>query len=279
MTRNPAASGTGLIARLATVHEGRASRWRFLLIALWLAWAVLLFGGFLLDGAEAGATQRIPTWCRMSSSFALVVAAFTWLVATAGQKSQRYALLLALGMTLGFLGDLFNAGLLRFGLSDPTLGGIVAFGLGHVAYIGACVYAARMAMLNSTPARWGSLTAWWLVGVVCWYFVAYQGDKSTDLRWPGLGYTLLLAATTGLATSLALQSSRFLLLAVGAVLFLLSDLVLAYRLFHGDFRLGGDLTWLLYGPAQMMIVYSLATARTAMEHWQLSLATRGPTAA
>ncbi|MGB0384348.1 MAG: lysoplasmalogenase family protein [Ardenticatenaceae bacterium] len=68
-----------------------------------------------------------------------------------------------------------------------------------------------------------------------------------------------LATTTGLATALALQTSAFVWLAIGAALFLFSDLILAAQLFNGlHFRLIGDLVWLTYGPGQMMIVYSLA---------------------
>ena len=46
--------------------------------------------------------------------------------------------------------------------------------------------------------------------------------------------------------------------ALGAALFLLSDLLLAAQLFNGvKFRLIGDVVWMLYGPAQMLIVYSI----------------------
>jgi hypothetical protein len=77
-----------------------------------------------------------------------------------------------------------------------------------------------------------------------------------------LPYALLLASTAGLATGLALQSTYFVPLAIGAALFLLSDLILAGELFSGlQFPLIGDVIWLTYGPGQALIVYASGVAR------------------
>jgi hypothetical protein len=264
MSTNPATSGTGFVERLATVHQGRASAWRFALVVLALAWALLLLGGLLIGSSHDNGTHRIPTWCRLGSSLVLVIAGWTWFAATSASL-KRYALLIALGMMLGFFGDLANADLLPLGLANPVLGGIIAFGLGHIAYIAACLHAGNRANLTSRRTRWVSLALWWTIGVGCWYVVAFRGAQNLDLRWPALPYTLLLSATTGMAFSLALQNARFAILALGAVLFLASDLVLAYQLFYGNFPGGGDAVWLLYGPGQMLIVYSVPGAGRAIE--------------
>jgi hypothetical protein len=64
-----------------------------------------------------------------------------------------------------------------------------------------------------------------------------------------------------MATGLALQQGQFTWLAIGAALFLISDLILAAQLFNDlSFPLIGDVIWLTYGPGQMLIVYSAATA-------------------
>jgi hypothetical protein len=74
-------------------------------------------------------------------------------------------------------------------------------------------------------------------------------------------YALLLAGTAGVATGLALQTPAFIPVAVGAALFLASDLILAGELFNGlSFPLIGDVVWLTYGPAQALIVYGTALA-------------------
>jgi hypothetical protein len=75
---------------------------------------------------------------------------------------------------------------------------------------------------------------------------------------------VLLASTAGLATGLATQDAAFIPLAIGTALFLLSDLILAAQLFNGlHFKMIGDVVWLTYGPAQMLIVYSVASAMLA----------------
>jgi hypothetical protein len=81
-------------------------------------------------------------------------------------------------------------------------------------------------------------------------------EKPSSLHWAALPYALLLAMTAGLACGLALQEGGFIPVALGAVLFLISDLILAARLFnHAYFRWIDDWVWLTYGPAQMLIVY------------------------
>ena len=230
---------------------------RYWLIGLLVLWAVLLFGGFFLGGGE----RRMPAWSRMASSATLVVAAFSWYVFSRTTPAGSYALLIAIGMTFGFVGDLALAGWLPGGRN--VIGGIASFGIGHIFYITAFLRYSSSAGL-SDPRRWIALAVWLLIGLVGWYFVVYRGAGTTGegvtiIHWIALPYALLLATTAGLATGLALADSGFLLLALGAALFLLSDLILAGEMFSGmSFRLIGDVIWLTYGPAQMLIVYSIS---------------------
>ena len=136
-----------------------------------------------------------------------------------------------------------------------------AFGLGHVAYIAAILGYGSAHGLDAAGPRFGAWLAWLLIGAVAWYFVVFRGQKPTALHWAALPYSLLLASTAGFATGLALQDPAFVPLAIGAVLFLISDLILAAQLFAGRrFRLIDDVVWLTYGPGQMLIVYSVGAA-------------------
>ena len=230
----------------------------FFLILL-IAWAALLFGGFIfgdrLGGPQPGREGRMPTWTRMASSLALVVAGWSWGALAKGSDAATFALLIAVGMTLGFLGDIFMAKLLP--VSPQVLWGIGAFGLGHVAYIAAIVGYGNAHGLDAPGARFGVWFAWLLIGALAWYFVVFRGQKPTALHWAALPYSLLLASTAGFATGLALQNPAFAGLAIGAALFLISDLILAAHLFAGrTFRLIDDIVWLTYGPGQMLIIYS-----------------------
>lgn len=229
---------------------------RYWLIALCILWAFFLFGGFIF-GHESE-SHRIPRWARMVSSITLVVAGWSWyLIATADVKT--YALFIAIGMTFGLLGDLILAGLLPGGRN--VLGGIGAFGIGHIFYITAIIRYGNETGLNTPQARWGALLVWLLIAVLGWYIIVFRGQEASLLHWAALPYALLLASTAGFGTGLALQSSLFIGLAFGGGLFLFSDLVLAGEIFSGlKFKYIGDVVWLTYGPGQMLIVYSIGSA-------------------
>jgi len=235
---------------------------------LWLVWAILLAGGLWAGYSSLEAGSFLRQWGRLGSSFTLVWAGWVWLANCRGTTAARYALLIAIGMTLGALGDVFMAGLLQSAvpLPDPALGGIAAFGLGHVAYITACWVARRRCDLKSPAAWWGSVLAWQLVGLVSWYFIVYPTgeEKLLILRWPALVYTLLLACTAGVSMALALQEKRFAILSLGAALFLLSDVVLAWGMFNDPLKYQTLAVWIPYGVGQMMIVYGIVTARGAL---------------
>jgi hypothetical protein len=237
-----------------------SDRQGYWLIALWVIWAVLLFGGFLFGKLNSEGTHRIPRWARMASSFMLVVAAWSWF-AFANIFPRECSLLLAIGMTLGFLGDLFMAQLIP--LKDYVLGGIGSFGLGHIAYIIAFIDFgnARDLFSGNESVRWIVVFVWWLIALIGWYMVVFRGQKHTFLHYAALPYGLLLATTAGLATGLAIHEAAFIPLAIGTALFLISDFTLAAQLFNGlHFKMIGDVVWLTYGPAQMLIVYSVASA-------------------
>jgi uncharacterized membrane protein YhhN len=229
------------------------------LTGLLLAWAALLFGGFVLGQADAERARRMPVWTRLASSVVLVVAGWSWFWITRDRAGNSFALLIAAGMTLGFVGDLFMARLLP--VPQYILGGIGAFGLGHLIYIAAFLRLGNQAGLAAPVPRGLAWIAWLLVGLMGWYLAVYRGQRPTALHWAALPYALLLASTAGLATGLALQASAFVPLAIGGALFLVSDLILAAQLFNGvRFYLIGDVVWLTYGPAQALIVYAVAGA-------------------
>lgn len=254
------AIGPGKTPAPAVRADGRRADF----VILWLVWAGLLAAA-MISGIVQGAAQPWPTALRMGSSVTLVVAAWwafgRWHDRTVG----RYALAIAAGMTLGAIGDFFNAGLLDFvPLADATLGGIVSFGLGHVAYIAGCLAFARRAGLTNRRAMTVAVVGWQLVGLVAWYGVVMLGTERRPLVWPALPYSLLLAGTAGVTAGLAIQASRLFPLALGAGLFLASDLILAFELFRGPFAYDTVCVWLTYGPGQMLIVFSILLAAAVL---------------
>jgi hypothetical protein len=215
-----------------------------------ILWALLLFGGFVFGMQWPDRTRRMPVWTRMASSLTLVAAA--WLFTREPQLAS-YAALIAVGMTFGFIGDLFMARLIP--TRQYVLGGIGAFGIGHIFYV---IGSLQMAAALQLEVRVIAVLIWWLIGVIGWLIAVWIGAKDRGaLHTAALPYALLLSTTTGIASGIALADSRFLPLALGAALFLFSDLLLAARLFRGVFfPLIDDVVWLTYGPGQMLIVFS-----------------------
>jgi hypothetical protein len=229
------------------------------LLGLLLLWAALLLGGFVFGPTADASGQRIPTWARMASSFTLVVAAWSWYLCARPSGVGTFSLLIALGMTLGFIGDLFMAGLLPVG--QPVLAGMASFGCGHLAYLAGFACLANRTGLSAPLPLGAAWLAWVLVGLAGWAWIVFPSPQPAGLRGAALGYVLLLASTAGVATGLALQAPNFWPLAGGAALFFVSDLILAAQLFAGlQFPLMGSAVWLTYGPGQMLIVYSTWSA-------------------
>jgi hypothetical protein len=171
-----------------------------------------------------------------------------------------YGLLIFVGMACGFLGDLFMAGLI---VPKPrnVIFGILSFGAGHICYIAAFLQAARV--LDLALGWTGLLTlAVYLAGaVLLWLAAVRTPAQGTVMNAGTLGYSLLLTAMGATAMAVALQEPAFAWLAIGGLLFIASDLILGSEIMRGThFRSIGDVIWVTYTVAQMLIVYSASVA-------------------
>lgn len=171
-----------------------------------------------------------------------------WLavVAAAGLAYSRGAQLTALGLAFGSLGDVALA-------VDPQallLYGMAAFALGHVVYIAAWL-PDRVPWRDVSTGRRGMLLAAVLLAVAM--LAVLRPFIPGPLFAPVVGYMLLLVAMTGAGLAAKRASP---MLATGAVLFLLSDAVLAVRLFMLPTAQGAWLdlvVWPLYYGGQLLI--------------------------
>lgn len=247
---------------------GASTTSRLIAVVL-VAWAAVLLGGSMVSETVHG--QRMPALrepiilvAHLGSSLLLVAVAWIWFLGFSRSKAAGTAALFAAGMSLGAIGDFFNAGVLQdvIRLPDPVLGGIAAFAVGHLAYISACIQVAGRRNDYSRAKRVGAIAFWQIFSLVGWYFIVFRSTNAAAavLEWPALSYSLLLAGTAGVATALALEDRRLAALGAGAVLFLTSDLILAFRMFQGDFPYASHAVWLTYGPGQMLIVASIGAA-------------------
>lgn len=219
-----------------------------------LAWGGLLFGGLFINRHHPKSSQQMPRWTRLASSCVLVIGAWMWFAVTLGTKIEMLVVWLALGMSLSWLGDIWLAGILdrRYWLVE----GMSLFALAHISYIVGLLGLGNHLALLDWPTVILSLGIFGLSGVAGWYVIVWYQNTRDTASYGALPYTLLLCATAGLSVALAIESPHFLLIAVGAVLFLLSDLILAIALFRAPQK-GWlhDMVWMLYGTGQMLIVF------------------------
>jgi hypothetical protein len=261
-----------MMAAYYFVPEGIVQR--LALLGLVCVWAALLFGGMALQQffpqmtvfqkSSRQPARTVADVTRILSSCVLVLTAWVWVFVVHTTSIGAYAILVSIGMTLGALGDLVLAGWVR--LPQALLCGMGLFGLGHVCYIGAVFGFANLFGLNDVVPRWLALGLWLVIGVTGWFIIVQRGHPSSLLRSAALGYALLLSTLAGATTGIALQDTRFIPLALGGGLFLLSDLLLAGEQF-GNFPSPAlsNVIWLTYGPAQALIVSSVGSA-LALRH-------------
>ena len=220
---------------------------------------VILAVGFVRGAYDKERTSRIPRPYKMATSLLLVgVALFLWLsTANAGAPRQPAATLIFFGMAAGFVGDLIMAQLVP--TPNRLIFGILAFSGGHVLYSVAFVRLALALGLPSPLSEWLVIAAFLALAVVLWRLLVYTPRMPATLNGAALGYAALISLMAALAEGLALQDGRFWGAAIGAVLFLLSDILLGNREFRDrPWFLVHDVVWALYIAGQALIVLTTA---------------------
>lgn len=216
---------------------------------------ILLIVAFIFGHYNAERTRRTIKPLRLSTSWILVVCA--WIIWAASTTLRTPALLIALGMTFGALGDLVLADVIP--LPKRMISGIVVFSIGHVCYIAGFSQTARLLGLNDPLAEsllWGVFV---IVAAFLWFFLIYNPAKSRVLNLGSLFYGWLIAIMAGTAAALALSDPRFTLTAIGGALFLISDIILGNReLRDNGWFLVHDVVWVLYIAGQALIVLTAA---------------------
>lgn len=185
-------------------------------------------------------TKPIPVLC-----LALWV---SWL-----PRRGRYQLAVTVGLLLCALGDILLE------LSEATfLLGLVAFLLGHVAYIVAFLHDTR----KLHPFYGAAAYAY---GLFAMLFLINTGDLG-NLLGPVQLYVLVIATMLWRAACRldAPQVSRFSarIGLAGALFFVISDSILAFRLFGTPIQLGGAAVMLTYWAGQTLIALSAHNTRS-----------------
>lgn len=226
--------------------------------SLWIfgaAWLVLLPGNLAVIGMTGAI--GLTRWWFLSSVVLSLAAGVHWF-ARRRSPAGRFCLGIAVGMTFGCLADAYGVVPKSWRPAEPLTMIIPLFALGHVAYLTACGDLATRLDLRKRSVWLASLGFSTLLGLGLWAAIIAGAPSVGVYRWPTLGYTVLLSATAGTMTALAVQHRRFTPMALGAMLFLASDALLAIYLFRERLPLIGAAVWLTYGSGQMLIVFGAA---------------------
>lgn len=187
------------------------------------------FLGFWLDSVEVRLVSKpIPVLCLIA-----------WLLLN---RTTRAGTPVIIGLGFSVVGDVILET-----PGAPFVGGLLAFLVAHVAYIvGAVVESRRLALLWALPI------AGWCVGVYAWLFPGME-----DLAFPVAVYVAVIGAM-GWRMGARVDGTLLPWLGfVGAVLFMLSDSVIAIRKFGADFTGGRELIMLTYWGGQALIATSV----------------------
>ncbi len=176
------------------------------------------------------------------------------LLAMLGFRVNR---LLGIALSFGALGD-FLLGIHRLGSLDAEklfLFGLGAFLVGHLVYI---------AMFRRfLPRNWARHSPSRELGIIAalltlWLVLASLQHSLGPLLVPVIVYALVLAA---MAVSALLAEIGNPLAAIGGLLFVASDAMLAIAKFHGPFAGHEPLVWIAYYLAQALIFLGVSRQR------------------
>ena len=178
-----------------------------------------------------------------------------WALAARETPLAAFSLLIAIGMSLSFVADLIMAEIIR--LPNRVMGGIVVFGLAHLTYIGAYVSGGGALGILRAPLWGGAVVCLLALGLVLWQKLIRSPSAPQLLNYGALGYTLLITVMVATAVALSLADGRLGLLAIGATLFLISDVILGNQIFRQNlWPYVSEVVWLTYIFGQAGIVWS-----------------------
>lgn len=173
---------------------------------------------------------------------------FILLVAVLGEAAEPfYKYMIITGLVFSMAGDVF-----LMLPSDRFLNGLVAFLIAHIFYSIAFV------------SEISTLTYWQLIPFAAFGIVIYTilAPSLGKLKIPVLAYLVVILVMAWLSWERWGQTglSGALLAAIGAVLFAISDTILAINRFRWRFKAARALNLVTYYAAQLLIASSLTSA-------------------
>ncbi len=207
-------------------------------------WVILFL--LVLTGNIAGMYMDSP-WLEKITKPLLMIVMIIYFVSSLTTVSSGLKKWIIAALAFSWLGDV----LLMFQQGRPVffLLGLSAFLIAHLFYI---FFFHRVRVNEQVKSRW------WLPAVVVVYYavlIAVLYPKLGDMKVPVPVYGIVISFMLLLALHMLFikNSKAGQLMMAGAVLFILSDSVLAINKFYQPFEAAGLAVMLTYGIAQLLI--------------------------
>jgi uncharacterized membrane protein YhhN len=196
-----------------------------------------------IAGALLAASHLANEWVKLEQPWGPVWKCSGIVVLGLYALSQR-AILLGLGLLLSAAGDVLLE------LDGLFVGGMAAFGLAHVCYSAIFIGFIRSEGLNKAgwPFAIAVLAASIALGV--WFA---PGQAEMGLTIPASAYQVIIS----IMVISAVLSKAPLMAKVGAVIFMLSDTLIAVGMF-AKIAVPVGSVWITYAAAQIMLAWSLS---------------------
>lgn len=165
-------------------------------------------------------------------------------------NNDRYTLLIVLGLVFSLVGDIFN--MLETGDQKNLQFGLVFFLFTHFIYSYAFY-------LNYTFSLYHIFIIFIIfIILISAFFLFNKNFKTPIIKILGSPYMLAvsLALLLGVGNLTTGINTRSIMIAIGIVLFWLSDLIVGFDAFYKKIKYDIIYVWGLYAPAQVLIVLS-----------------------
>jgi len=217
---------------------------------------------FLLHWASIAkvptASERLPLCRGAYLGMSLQLLVYAWVLFAIGTGRHPATMLVPLGMSFSFLGDYFN---LQFPavshrVKQPLFFGILSFAVAQVCYIGAFLTLVPVRTLVDNGAFVPILAVLVIVPAVLFRFGVYDRDRPRSVMLGAFFYGFILGAMAAVALAAAIaDGGAWIVVAIGAVFFLLSDAVMGQTTIRGKHpRTEFQIPWLTYLIAQGLII-------------------------
>lgn len=202
----------------------------------------ILVGVFICLRVKKGGVPGLLSKTLASFGFVTLGLLLATNKATFGTNNDLSAILICCGLVCGLIGDIvLDLKVIYPEEQDKYLpAGMVAFGIGHFFYLGAVSLAISAEM---SVAGWDFIWRCLLVVGISLVLTVLTWLSSTKLMkldfgkhlWITLAYTFILTCVVVfmIVFALSISTLKLWILVVGAILFLLSDLVLSVQYFGG----------------------------------------------